>query len=146
MINHSLYHPSRPQNDATINFFYPSLPTAPPNHLDCMFHTYQEYKCWNTIKLSMPCVLFPRTSMHISSNCSISNGWPPLAYPNLSSMVSSTSMDLSLSMAPCSVVPPPPSTTQPLFFPPLVPSKGKEPMVVDPPSSSQQIYNKIKHN
>ena len=33
----------------------------------------------------------------------------------------------------------PPPIYKPLFFPPLVPSKAKEPMVVDPPSSSQQV-------
>ena len=44
MINHSIYHPSKPQHCATLDFFWTSLPTPPPTQLDYMFDSYKEYK------------------------------------------------------------------------------------------------------
>ena len=137
MINHNPYHPSRPQHYATLDLFWPSLSTTPPTCLDYMFYLHQEYKCQKIVELINPCGLFPTTLPPISSYSSISNDQPPLVSPNAPSVA-----------PPSGKVPPmmlPSSTSHPAIIPPTVSSKGKEPMVVDPPLSSQQISNKTKH-
>ena len=88
--------------------------------------------------------IFPTTSISLPFDSSFWNGQPLLVSPNPPNVVPSTSMDPSPSVAPPSLIPP--STYQPCFVPPLVSSKDKEPIVFDPPSSSQQISNKIKCN
>ena len=44
-VNHSLYHTSRPGDDATFDFFWPSLPdscSAQTYHLFCSYQVYKK--------------------------------------------------------------------------------------------------------
>ena len=54
IVNHSLYHPSRPRDCTTLDLFWPSLPNSCPSQPNHIFHSYQVYKHHKILKLSLP--------------------------------------------------------------------------------------------
>ena len=115
--------------------FFPSIPTTPPTCSNYHFQSYQDHKCQNIVKLSMPRdtshSLFPTPSKQISYDSSISNGQPHLASNFPSIVVPPSSVVPLTNMVPTSSVVIP-STSQPTIIPPINQSNGsKEHMVVD---------------
>ena len=85
IVNHILYHTSRPKDFAIIDFFWPLLPNSCPIWPDHLYHSYQVYKQQNILELSLQPMdpnhgIFPTPSIpHLSISSTSINQAPLVA-------------------------------------------------------------------